>query len=452
MRHCRFLGAVIVALTLASANPWVASAVDDADTPATALRIEFDRLLSEHVFLTVQAMHAGLRDDDQFAAAAEALEANTSDLEAAIRGIYGDAGGQRFGDLWRAHIGFVVDYTRARSASDEAAAQRAIDGLDSYQDDFAAFLADANPELSEESVHHLLEDHLGQLQQVAELQSGDYAAVYGAAMQTYRHMFEFGDALSQAIVGQFPDRFTGQSTAFGPAIDLRVALDQLLGEHAFLAIEVMRQAEDGADADLAASEALASNGASLRAAIEDIYGDDAGREFADVWEEHNGYYIDFVRALVDGDGPGQGRARAGMDEFAGRLATFFVSANDLLDPDSVRQGLDVHTDQLVRQVEAFGAGEYVEAFGIGREAYHHMSALSDVLATGIAHQFPERFLPDTALMRTAAPASVDLRALGLLALATMAVFASRLSLNRGQHGGWQSVMDASAARYLRRRN
>ena len=448
----RFLIAAVAGLALVTANPEGASAIDDPESPATALRIDFDRLLSEHAFLTVQAMHAGLRDDDQFAAAAEALEANTRDLEAAIRGIYGDAGGQRFGDLWRAHIGFVVDYTRARDASDEAAQQRAVDGMASYQDDFASFLADANPELSEEGVHHLLEDHLGQLQQVADLQSGDYAAVYEAVTATYGHMFELGDALSQAIAAQFPDRFTGASAAFGPAIDLRVALDRLLGEHAFLAIEVMRQADAGAGADLAASEALASNGAALQAAIADIYGDEAGREFADIWEQHNGYYIDYVRALVDGDAAGQDRARVGMDAFSGHLALFFVSANDLLDPGVVRQGLDLHTDQLVRQVEAFGAGKYVEAFSISREAYHHMSALSDVLATGIALQFPQRFLPDTALAPTTADTAVEWRAIGLLALAAAAAIAYRLSVGRSTHGSLRPAAAPSAVRYLRRRS
>lgn len=398
MRANRLLTAVLAAIAVAIVNLGAVAAIGDLDTPASDLRVELDRLLSEHAFLTVQAMHAGLTDDDdQFAAAAEALEANTTELEGAIAGIYGDAGGQRFGDLWRAHIGYVVDYTRARDAADQDAEQQALDGLAAYQEDFAEFLSQANPNLTEEAVHHLLEDHLGQLQQVADLQSGDYEAVYEAALAAYGHMFELGDALSGAIVAQFPDRFTGGAFAFGPAMDLRIALDGLLGGHAFLAVEVMRQADAGAGAELAASDALASNGESLRAAIADIYGEDAGRGFADIWEQHNGFYIDYVRALVADDTAAKGRSREGLEAFSGRLTDFFVSANDLISSDAVRLGLDAHTDHLVRQVEAFADGDYVSAFTIGREAYQHMGAISDLLATGIANQFPERFLPDTAL-------------------------------------------------------
>ncbi|MFN2419279.1 MAG: copper amine oxidase [Candidatus Limnocylindria bacterium] len=384
----------ITALAIASAGP--VTAIEELDTPASNLRVELDRLLSEHVFLTVQAMHAGLTDEDLFAAAAGALEANTVELEGAIAGIYGEEGGLRFGDLWRAHIGYVVDYTRARDAADEDAEQRAVDGMATYQDDFAAFLVAANPHLTQETVTHVLEDHLGQLQQIAQLQSGDYVAVYAATRTAYGHMFELGDSLSRAIVEQFPEEFPGADVAFGPATDLRIALDNLLGEHAFLAAEVMRQADGGPDAELAASDALAANGASLRAAIADIYGDDAGREFVDIWEGHNGYYVDYVRAVLADDAVARDRARDGLEEFGGRVGDFFVSASNLISPDAVRFGLSTHTDHLLRQVDAYGAGDYDAAFSIARDAHHHMGAISDLLATGIANQFPDRFLPDTA--------------------------------------------------------
>ena len=340
MRVNRFLTALVAAGAVATFHGQPLAAIEGLETPASALRVDLDRLLSEHVFLTVQAMHAGLVDDDLFAAAAEALEANTGDLEAAIGSVYGEEGRRRFGDLWRQHIGYVVDYTRARAADDEEAEQRARDGMTAYQADFASFIAGANPNLTEEAVHHLLDDHLEQLRQVADLQSGDFEAVYDAARVSYAHMVDLGDGLSRAIVDQFPDVFSGANIAFGPALDLRIALDHLLGEHAFLAIEVMRQAGTGDGADLAASEALASNGESLESAIADIYGDEAGRAFAELWEQHNGYYIDFVRALLTGDEVAQDRAHDGLTGFSQQAADFFASASELISAEAVRSGLD----------------------------------------------------------------------------------------------------------------
>jgi hypothetical protein len=412
--------APLAAVALALSAFGSAAAIEGVDTPASDLRITLDRLLSEHAFLTVQALEAGVTDNEQFAAAAEALEANTSELEDAFAGIYDEEAGQRFGDLWRAHISHVVDYTRARQAGDEEAEQRAIDGLEAYQDEFVSFLASANPHLSEETLHHLLEDHVAQLQQVANLQAGDYDRVYAVAREAYGHMFELGDGLARAIAEQFPDTFPGSDVAFGPAIDMQVALDRLLGEHAFFAVELMRVADADPEHQRAASEALASNGESLSAVIADIYGDEAGRGFAAIWEQHNGYYVDYVRARLAGEEADAETARTGLEGFTDRATDFFLSANDLLDADGVRSGLATHTAHLLEQVDAHGAGDFVAAFAIGRDAHAHMGAVSDLLATGIVYQFPERFLPDTAL-RSASGTP----ALGWLALAAATVIVVR---------------------------
>lgn len=395
MRPIKSVRALVAAALLSVSMSTGAAALDS--NPASDLRILLDRLLSEHAFLTVQALYAGVADSEQFAAAADALESNTQELQEAFASVYGDEAGQRFGDLWRAHIGYVVDYTRAHQAGDEEAEQEALDGVATYQADFAEFLAGANPHLTEDTVHALLEDHLAQLQQVANITAGDHEAVYATAHEAYHHMFVLGDGLAEAIVAQFPDRFPGRTYAFGPAIDLRIDLDRLLGEHAFLAAEVMRQGETGEDAERAAADALAANGDAIRTTIADIYGEDAGDAFADMWAQHNGHYVDYVRALQDGDTDAAERASENLEDFSDQVADFFAAAADLADGEAVRAGLAAHTSHLLEQVEAQEAGEYVEAFAIAREAYRHMGAISDLLATGVANQFPERFLPDTAV-------------------------------------------------------
>lgn len=383
------------AVALIGAAPSSVHALEE--TAAGQLRITLDRLLSEHAFLTVQAMHAGVSDDDQFAAAAIALEGNTTDLVAAIGGVYGEDAGTAFGDLWRSHIGYVVDYTRAHADGNEEAANTAEEGMRGYQTEFAQFLAGANPNLSAETLGELLEDHLGQLQEVAHLQTGDYEAVYQGARVAHQHMFMLGDGLAQAIAEQFPDRFTGHGFAFGPAMDLRIALDQLLGEHAFMATEVMRLADTGQDAESAAASALATNGDALAGALEDLYGAEAAAQFASIWEQHNGHYVDYVRARLADDQEAARRAEAALGEFAGVASDFLASAAGLADAAPVESGLIQHTEHLVAQVDAYLNEDFEEAFAITREAYQHMGSLSDVLATGIANQFPERFLPDTAV-------------------------------------------------------
>ncbi len=72
--------------------------------------------------------------------------------------------------LWRKHIGFFVDYTNAVATKDEAARTKATDDLTGYAEDFGAFLASANPNLTVEAVKGLLGPHVGTLTAVIDAQ------------------------------------------------------------------------------------------------------------------------------------------------------------------------------------------------------------------------------------------------------------------------------------------
>src|SRR5262245_27526801 len=103
------------------------------DTPAAKLRVDLDRLLAEHAFLVIEQMRSGLTAGPDFEAAAKAVEANSTDVANAIGSVYGSAAVQPFGDLWRSHIGYLVDYAISRGKNDAAAAQSALEGLADYR-------------------------------------------------------------------------------------------------------------------------------------------------------------------------------------------------------------------------------------------------------------------------------------------------------------------------------
>src|SRR5262249_10949427 len=90
-----------------------------ADTGASQLRAGLTALLEEHVYLPGITTGEALAGHD-FTPAAAALEANTQGLQDAVASVYGQAGGTQFGDLWRKHIGFFVDYTTGRATKDQA--------------------------------------------------------------------------------------------------------------------------------------------------------------------------------------------------------------------------------------------------------------------------------------------------------------------------------------------
>jgi hypothetical protein len=429
LRRLALTSFVLALIVWATAVPPIAA--QSLHTRAADLRVALDRLLGEHAFLTVEAMRTGVRGGADFAAAAEALEGNTTDLQAMISSVYGDAAGARFGELWRSHLGYIVDYTVAIDHRDAAAQQVALDGLDDYTHDFSAFLAGANPNLTEAAVQSLLGEHVTQLEQLASYANEDYEKSFMTARHVYAHMYTVGDALSGAIAKQFPEQLPGRDVMVSPALDLRVALDRLLGEHTFLAVELMRAGFAGGDEAAAARAAVDDNSADLTDAITSVYGDDAGKQFASLWDEHVDAYATYIKALADGDDAAADGARSTLEAYGAQFGAFLSAANPNLSADGVEKLLDGHTKHLLDQADAYAAGDYSEAYQIGREAHQHIQQVSDALAIAIAEQFPEIFpaLPATDLDGPATEV-VPLALVILVSLVLLAAF-RRLSFMRG---------------------
>ena len=193
--------------SMAMASPTMAS----SGTKAAALRTTLNNLLAEHVWLAGAATGAALggRDAD-FKAAAAALDQNSVAIARAIGSVYGSDAEQAFLPLWRKHIGFAVDYTVAIAASDRARADKAVNDLVGYSQDFGAFLQSANPNLPKSVVADLVKHHVVTLKTVIDAQAAkDPGKAYNALRTAAGHMQMIADPLAEAIVKQFPDKFSG---------------------------------------------------------------------------------------------------------------------------------------------------------------------------------------------------------------------------------------------------
>ncbi|HSI67332.1 MAG TPA: copper amine oxidase, partial [Planococcus sp. (in: firmicutes)] len=191
-----------------------------------------------------------------------------------------------------------------------------------------------------------------------------------------------------------------------PAAELRIALDTVLTEHAFLAIETMRKGADGAADFDQASATLLANSDDIAAAVASVYGEEGAAAFLEIWNSHIGYFVDYVVATGEGNQEGKDQALAQLEEYKVEQANFFATATEeRLPAAAVKEGLDVHVNQLVTIFDQYVAGDFESAYAGEREAIYHMSMFAETLSIAIADQFPEEFdgtNPDT-------PA-VDLRA------------------------------------------
>ncbi len=360
------------------------------DSDAANLRVDLDYLLGEHLILAAKATGAALdARNDQFAAYGELLNTNGTELGAAIGSIYGTEAEDEWNRIWSAHNGFFVDYTTGVATDDAAMADKAVEDLTTvYVPEFSTFLAGATG-LPEDAITDLVTDHVLQTKAVVDAQaSGDFEAAYAAIRAAYAHMQMIGDALAPAIAEG--NDIEGEATNAG--VDLRVALNQLLQEHLYLASFATDAAIGGrSDEFAAAGTALNTNGTDLGAAIGSLYGTEAEDSFNQIWSAHNGFFVDYTTGVATDD-------QAMMDKAVEDLTTvylpdfaeFLAGATDL--PRDALEGLiQDHVLTTKAIVDAQGAGDVAAAAAADREAAMHMRMIGDPLAAAIVAKLPDQF-------------------------------------------------------------
>lgn len=178
-----------------------------ADTGASKLRADLTALLQEHVYLAGTTTGVALSGGD-YKVPAATLDANSVMLSKAIGSVYGDPAGEQFLALWRKHIGFFVDYTTAAATGDQAMKDKALANLDGYRNDFGAFLAAANPNLTKEAVADALVPHIKSLTAAIDAQAAKDPSAYDKLREAASHMPDTAQVLAVAIVKQFPQKFS----------------------------------------------------------------------------------------------------------------------------------------------------------------------------------------------------------------------------------------------------
>jgi plastocyanin len=369
-----------------------APAAGMTDSSAANLRVDLNHLLGEHVYLAARATGAALGGQQAgFEAAAASLDMNSVDLSRAIGAVYGPDAEAAFLPLWRAHIGMVVEYTQGLATDDTAKQTKAVNDLVGYTEDFGAFLSAANPNLPRDTVASLVKDHVLSLKAVIDAQKArDQAGVYNGLREAIGHMGHIADPLAGAIAKQFPDRFPGE--AMTPGVDYRIAVNNLLAEHVYLAASAAVGGLAGNPAQFqAAAAALDGNSVDLSKGIGMAYGPQAEAAFLAQWRAHIGMLVDYVGGKASADQGKQDKAVSDLIGYTQDFAAFLSSANENLPKDVLVDLLASHVLTLKDVVDTQAAGNPTAHFAAVRTAGGHMSHIANPLAEATVAKFPEKF-------------------------------------------------------------
>ncbi|MDQ6877676.1 MAG: hypothetical protein M3082_08235 [Candidatus Dormibacteraeota bacterium] len=181
------------------------------------------------------------------------------------------------------------------------------------------------------------------------------------------------------------------------AANLRVALDNLLGEHIFLAAKATGAALRGGvkDPEFAAYGAkLGTNGTDLGALIGVAYGTDAQNQFNALWSAHNGFFVDYTVGVATKDAA---KKAAAVDNLKTKyIAPFaaFLAGPTGLPQNTLADVLTAHVLDTAAVVDDQGAKNYTKVYADLRTAYAQLYKIGDALAGAIASKVPSKFPGD----------------------------------------------------------
>jgi hypothetical protein len=209
-------------------------------------------------------------------------------------------------------------------------------------------------------------------------------------------------AHSMAPESMAPGSMAPGAVTDSDAANLRVSLDELLGEHIILAAKATDAALGGRSDQFGAyGELLNTNGTDIGAAIGSIYGTPAEDTFNQIWSAHDGFFVDYTTGVATKD---KAKADKAVGDLTGtyvpQFSQFLAGATGLPEA-AVTDLVTQHVVQTKAIVDAQAAGDWTAAYTALRTAYAHMQMIGDALAPAIAKQ--------QSIAGDAATPAVDLR-------------------------------------------
>jgi ATP-dependent protease HslVU (ClpYQ) peptidase subunit len=179
------------------------------DSPALTTRLAERDLWVEHIFwIRNYALANQSADKKQAKVAADQVVDNATKIANSIAPLYGQPAADQLLKLLAGHWGAVKHYSDATVAKDAKGKQVAVTELTSNAKAIAAFLAGANPNLPEATLVNMLSAHGGHhIAQIDEFAAHDYAGEARTWAMMRTHIQALADALTAALVKQFPDKF-----------------------------------------------------------------------------------------------------------------------------------------------------------------------------------------------------------------------------------------------------
>ena len=137
------------------------------------------------------------------------VDANTKQIASMLIPFYGEARSQKFLSLLDINISAVREYSEATVAGNTSQQDAALARLASNSEDFGVFFSGVNLYLKKDTVRGLIAAHgAHHVLQINQYKKKDYAHLDETWKMMREHVYVIADTLTEALVKQFPDKFS----------------------------------------------------------------------------------------------------------------------------------------------------------------------------------------------------------------------------------------------------
>jgi hypothetical protein len=166
------------------------------------------------------------------------------------------------------------------------------------------------------------------------------------------------------------------------ARQVRARFEQLLGQHALLAVRLTRgEVAKAPELKAATMTSLSANTDALHQLVGVAYDDAEADRFRELWKGYTEELDAYAGAAVGGNDAGKQEARAAMLDYCRDWGAFLDQASDgRIKAAAAQRSAQTRVEQLMDQVDAYAAKDYRRAYKLERDAYQGTFGAGTVLA------------------------------------------------------------------------
>jgi len=202
---------LVLALTWLAGCDYESYAAGKANPARVAeMKQSFRNLWLGHIYWVQHAVLDSVKNSPaERDAVKKEVDANTKQIASVLTPFYGETQSQKFQSLLDVNIDAVREYSEATTAGNKSLQDAALARLASNAKDFGVFMSGINPHLSESTARGLIGAHgAHHVLQINQYKKKDYAHLDETWKMMREHVYVIADTLTEALVKQFPNKFS----------------------------------------------------------------------------------------------------------------------------------------------------------------------------------------------------------------------------------------------------